>query len=55
MITFICLLGFMLLFLLGIAVIGAGFIAIFGDVLICIALIVFLVKLFSKKKDESQN
>lgn len=55
MITFMLLLGFVSLFLIGIAVIGAGFIAVFGDILICIALIVFLVKLFTKKKDESQN
>jgi len=54
MITFILLLGLLALVLTILAAIGVGFVAVFGDILVCIGLIVMIVKLFSRKK-ESQD
>lgn len=54
MITFILLLGLLAFVLTFLAAVGAGFVVVFGDLLVCIGLIVLIVKLFSKK-DESRN
>lgn len=54
MITFICLLCLLLLALICLAAIGVEVIIAFGDVLLCIGLIVLIVKLVTKKNG-SQN
>lgn len=47
LIMFIILMAFIIL---GVATAGAGFVIIFGDVIVCIALIAFLIKILVKRR-----
>ena len=53
LLTLILLIAFVLI---TISIFGAGFIVVFGDVIVCIAIIVFLIKkIFFRKKNKTKK